>query len=145
MNDHMREQVFRRMLAREAGTDANATAIAAATSYLCERLAERLTPLIGDGGVAALCARTLHLVQRKFLELSPLRTFGPRDVPFAHLRQSLEQLEPATATEAAIAVLGTASQLLASFIGESLTTRLLCDAWPDDFADNNTEETAQHD
>jgi hypothetical protein len=37
-------------------------------------------------------------------------------------------------------VLATASELLASFIGESLTTRLLCNAWPDDFAADTTEE-----
>ena len=35
----------------------------------------------------------------------------------------------------------TVSELLASFIGESLTTRLLREAWPDDFAGDTTEET----
>jgi hypothetical protein len=41
-SDNMR-QVFRRMLAREAGTDANAKAIAAAAHRLCARLSEHLT------------------------------------------------------------------------------------------------------
>jgi hypothetical protein len=54
---------------------------------------------------------------------------------------SLEQQEPAAATEAAVALLATVSELLTLFIGESLTTRLLREAWPDDFAGDTTEET----
>jgi hypothetical protein len=54
---------------------------------------------------------------------------------------SLEQQPPAAATEAAVAVLATACELLASFIGETLTTNLLHEAWPDDFAADITEET----
>jgi len=38
-------------------------------------------------------------------------------------------------------VLATASELLASFIGVGLTTRLLRKAWPDDFAGDTAEET----
>ena len=40
-----------------------------------------------------------------------------------------------------MALLTTTSDLLVSFIGEGLTTRLLREAWPDDFADDRTEET----
>lgn len=138
---HARDPVFRRMLAREAGTGANAPVIAAAARRLCERLSERLTPLIGDAGVAAICSRSLHLVQRRLPGLALIGPSDQRDAPFAHLERSLEQQEAAVATDAAIAVLATASELLASFIGDSLTTRLLCEAWPDDFAGDTTEET----
>jgi hypothetical protein len=139
--DNMRQQVFRRMLAREAGTSADAPAIAAAARRLCERFAQQLTPLIGDAGVAAICARSLHLAQRNSPGLAPVRSSAQGDAPFAVLQLSLEQQEPAAATEAAVALLATASELLALFIGESLTTRLLCDAWPDDFAGDISEET----
>ena len=138
----MRQRVFRRMLAREAGTGANAPAIAAAARRLCERLAEQLTPLIGDAGVAAICARSLHLTQRNVPGLAPVRESAPGEAPFALLQLSLEQQEPAAAAEAAVALLATVSELLASFIGESLTTRLLSETWPDDFAGDITEETA---
>ena len=138
----MRQRVFRRMLAREAGTDANAPAIAAAARRLCERFAEQLTPLIGDAGVAAICARSLHLTQRQVPGLAPFRALAHGDAPFARLQLSLEQQEPAAATEAAVALLATVSDLLALFIGENLTTRLLCETWPDDFAGDITEETA---
>jgi hypothetical protein len=142
MTSHnMRQRVFRRMLAREAGTNADAPAIAAAARRVCERFAEQLTPLIGDAGVAAICARSLHLTQRNVPGLAPVRASAQGDAPFAFLQLSLEAQEPAAATEAAVAVIATASELLASFIGERLTTSLLREAWPDDFAGDTTEET----
>ena len=141
-SDNLRQWVFRRMLAREAGTGANAPAIAAAARRLCERLAEQLTPLIGDAGVAAICARSLHLTQRNVPGLAPVRPSASRDPPFALLQLFLEQQEPAVATEAAVALLVTVSELLALFIGESLTTRLLSEAWPDDFACGIAGESA---
>jgi hypothetical protein len=140
-SDNIRQRVFRRMLAREAGTGANAPAIAAAARRVYERFAEQLTPLIGDAGVAAICARSLHLTERNVRGIASVGASDQGDSPFALLQLSLEQQEPAAATEAAVAVLATASELLASFIGEGLTTSLLREAWPDDFAGETTEET----
>jgi hypothetical protein len=108
---------------------------------LCERFAEQLTPLIGDAGVAAICARSLHLTQRNVRGFAPVRASAQGDAPFALLQVSLEQQEPAAATEAAVALLVTVGEMLASFIGEGLTTRLLREAWPGDFAGDTTEET----
>ena len=133
--------VFRRILTREAGTGADASATVAATSRVCERFAHQLTPLIGDAGVTAICARSLHLAQRQFPGLASVRPSDQDAGPLALLQSFLEQQEPAAATEVAVAVLATASELLTSFIGESLTTRLLCEAWPDDFVADTTEET----
>jgi hypothetical protein len=140
-SDNIRPRAFRRMLAREAGTGADAPAIAAAARRLCERFAEQLTPLIGDAGVAAICARSLHLTERNVRGLAPVRASAQGDAPFALLQRLLEQQEPAAATEAAVVLLATVSELLTSFIGEGLTTRLLREAWPDDFAGDTTEET----
>ena len=137
----MRLRVFRRMLEREAGTGANAPAIAAAARRLCEHMSRQLTPLIGDAGVAAICARSLHLTERNVRGLASVRASAQGDAPFALLQLSLEQLEPAVATEATVALLDTVSELLGLFIGEGLTTRLLREAWPDDFAADITEET----
>jgi hypothetical protein len=140
-NDNVRRRVFRRMLAREAGTGAKTAAIAAAARRLAERFAQQLTPLIGDAGVAAICARSLHLAQRKVSGVAAVPASDHSDGPFALLQRSLEQQESPVATEAAVAMLATTTELLASFIGDSLTTRLLREAWPDDFADETTEET----
>ena len=133
-------KVFRRILARDAGPGADTSATAAAARRVCERFAHQLIPLIGDAGVTAICARSLHLAQRQFPELASVRSSDHGAGPLALLQSFLEQQEPAAATEVAVAVLATASELLASFIGESLTTRLLYEAWPDDFAADTTEE-----
>ena len=138
-SDNIRQRVFRRMLAREAGTGASAPAIAAAARRLCERFAEQLTPLIGDAGMAAICTRSLHLTERNVRGLASVRASAQGDSRFALLQRSLEQQEPAVATEAAIAVLATSSEQLASFIGEGLTASLLREAWPDDFAGDTIE------
>ncbi|MEQ1912389.1 MAG: hypothetical protein ABMA15_26440 [Vicinamibacterales bacterium] len=140
-SNNSRQRVFRRLLDREAGTGANAAAIAAAARRVCERFVEQLTRLIGDAGVAAICARSLHLTERNVHGLASVRASAQGDSPFALLQLSLAQLEPAAATEAAVAVLATASELLASFIGEGLTASLLREAWPQDFAGDTTEKT----
>ena len=132
---------LRRVLTQDAGTSADAPAIAAAALRAYERLAQQLAPLIGDAGLHAVCARSVHLTQREFSWLAPADSAGPRDAPFTHVRSSLERQDPAVGTEAAIAVLATFGELLASFIGDSLTTRLLRDAWPDGFSDDTTQET----
>jgi hypothetical protein len=94
--------------------------------------------LIGDAGVAAICARSLHLTQRNISGLAPVHASTQDDTPFALLQRSLEQLEPAAATDAAVDLLATVSELFASFIGEGLTTHLLRQAWPDAFAAEET-------
>jgi hypothetical protein len=133
-SDNTRKLAFRRLLARDAGAGASASAIAAAARRLCERVAEQLTPLIGDAGVAAICTRSLHLTQRNIPGPAPVRASAQGDTPFALLQRFLEQLEPAAATDAAVDLLATVCELLASFIGDGLTAHLLRQAWPDDFA-----------
>ena len=140
-SDNIRRRVFRRILAREAGAAADAPAIAAAARRACERFAEHLSPLIGDAGMAAICDRSLHLTDGNVRGLASVRASAQGSSQFALLQRFLEQQESAAATESAVAVLATSSELLASFIGENLTTRLLREAWPDDFAADITEET----
>jgi hypothetical protein len=136
-----RERAFQRLLAREVGTGGDPRVIAAAARRLCERFARQVSPLIGAAGVAAIWARSLHLTERQFPSLAPLRSSGQNDEPFTHLQVSLENQEPMVATRAAVGLLTTAGDLLALFIGENLTTRLLREAWPDDFAGGTTKET----
>jgi hypothetical protein len=133
----MRQEAFRRLLAQEVGSSKDAPAIALAARRLCERFAQQLTPIIGYAGVSAICLRTLHLVRRQFPSLALIP--APNDGPFARVQESLQALEPGVASDAAIAVLTTASNLLDSFIGEGLTTRLLRGAWPGIF-DADTQE-----
>jgi hypothetical protein len=134
----MRQQAFRQLLVREVGSSTDAPAIALAARRLCERFAQQLTPIIGDAGVSAICSRSLHLAQRQFPSLVSVP--AQVDGAFARVQESLQGLEPAVASDAAVAVLTTVSNLLDSLIGEGLTTRLLRGAWPGSF-DVDTQET----
>jgi hypothetical protein len=128
------------MLVREAGTNADASAVAAAARRLYEQLARQLTPLIGGAGAAAIFARSLHLTQRQLPALAPVRAHDDLE-PIAHAQRLLESQESTAATEVAIAVLVTVCELLESFIGSKLTTDHLRQVWPDGFGGDTTEET----
>ena len=137
----MRERAFRRLLTRETGTANNSRAIAVATRRLCEHFARQVAPVIGPGGIAAICARSLDLTQRRFPPVEPLRSSGDGSGLFEHLQIVLERQRPRVAPRAAVVVLTTIGELLDSLIGESLTTHLLREAWPDDFAGDSSQET----
>jgi hypothetical protein len=142
-SDHRRQQTFRRIVTREAGASADAAVVAAAARQLCEQLAHHLAPLIGDAGAAAIVARSLHVAQRQVSGFVPVSACAQENDngPLAYAQHVVEHQEPAVAAELAVAVLTTAGELLASFIGHRLTTRLLHEAWPNDFAGDSTEET----
>jgi hypothetical protein len=140
-NENIRQHVFRGMLMREAGPAADAAAVSAAALRLCERVARQLAPLIGEAGVVAICDRSLYLAQRRVPGLTPVRAAEPDDGPFTRALLFIEHQDPALVSEAAIALLTTVSELLASFIGDSLTTHLLRETWADDFDDDTVEET----
>jgi hypothetical protein len=132
--------VFEQLLAREAGTETDAPAVAAAARRLSEHFAAQLTPLIGELGVTAIYARSLHLAQQKFHGLAPVLASQQNDEPVARAQHLIEHQDAAVAIDLAIAMLASTVELLASFIGEGLTTSLLRKAWPDDFAGSTTED-----
>jgi len=138
-HDNLRERAFGRLLAREAGTNADTPTVAAAARRLYEQLARQLTPLIGGAGTAAIFARSLDLTHRRLPGLAPLRAPDEGQEPIARAQRFLEGQE--SATEAAIAVFTTVCELLESLIGSTLTTGHLHHVWPDDFGGDTTEET----
>ena len=135
------EPAFWRLLARQAGTEADPSAVAAAARQMLEDFARHLTPLIGDAGVAAICGRSLQLAERRFPGLAPARALGQDSELCTHVQHFLERQEPVVATRAAVTVLVVACEVLASFIGETLTRLLLRETWPDEFDAQPTEAT----
>ena len=133
-------QAIQRALTREAGTDADAKALAAAALRVYDTLARHLALLIGEAGVRALTARSLHLIQPKFPWLAEARDSDQSEGPFAQVGFCLERQDPAVATEAAAAALATLGGLLATLIGEVLTMRVLRAAWPSSFPDETQQE-----
>jgi len=135
------EPAFWRLLARQAGTEADPPAVAAAARRLLEDFAQHLTPLIGDAGVAAVCGRSLQLAEPRFPGLALARASGRDGEPCTHVQHFLEHQDPVVATKAAVTVLVVACEVLASFIGEPLTRLLLHETWPDEFDGHPTETT----
>jgi hypothetical protein len=130
-----------RVLMHQAGPDADAAALAAAAGRAYHALAGVLAPLIGQVGIDALAGRAVHLAQREYPWLATPREPEQEAGPFTQVNSSLEQQDPALATEAAAAVLAIFTGLLATFIGEPLTMRVMRKAWPDGFSEAGAEET----
>ena len=133
-------QLALRVLTRQAGSTADAAALAAAARRAYDDLARVSAQLIGQVGVDALTRRALHLAQREYPWLVDTREPEHADGPFTQIIVSLKGQDPAVAAEAAGAVFATFTGLLVTFIGEPLTTRLLRQAWPDAFSNASTEE-----
>ena len=134
-------QLAVRVLRHQAGPDADAAALAAATRRSYDDLAGVLVPLIGQTGIDTLAARAVHLAQRDYPWLAKTRDPEQAESSLTLVSIFLEQQDPALATEAAAAVLATITGLLYTFVGESLTTRMMRQAWPDAFSDAGPEET----
>jgi hypothetical protein len=134
-------QIALKILARHAEPAAGEEALAAAARRAYADLARVAAPLIGQVGVDALMGRALHLAQRDHPSL--FHTPDPRepDAPFAQFVDYLERQDSAVTLDATATVFATFMGLLATFIGEPLTARLLRKAWPNAFSDNSTEET----
>lgn len=117
------------VITRRAGSGAPAPAIAAAARSAYDELAAVLVPIISEAGVDALIARALHLTKRQY---PSEETTEERAEPFDVW---LDRQDPALVLGAASAILATFAELLASLIGEPLTTRYLRKAWTDSFPD----------
>ena len=133
-------QLALNVLSARAGSGAGATALAAAAGSAYGDLVRVFSPLIGDLGVEALTGRAVHLAQQQYGWLVSAR--GPDQVNEAigQVIARLERQDPAVAADAAATVFALMTGLLATFIGASMTTGLLRQAWPDAFFDAATEE-----
>jgi len=129
-----------KLLALRAGNAPDAKALAAAARAGYEDLARVSVPLIGQAGMDALAGRALHLAQRQHSCLKRIPEPDQLDEPMARIVACLQQQDPSAATEAAGTLFTILIELLVTFIGKSLTTRLLRQAWPDVFVDARIEE-----
>lgn len=97
-----------------------------------EKLADEITSIVGEAGFTSLFERTLHLAQATFPWLKPDST--PLQLPlnsrrFAELGLRLENQAPADAWAAHKLLLTIFTDILASLIGEQLTSNILRAAW----------------
>ncbi len=97
-----------------------------------EKLAARLSPLIGEAGVRALVTRSIKLSAREFAPLGQIAVEPFAEVPPVgdQLAAVLAGLPPEEASAASIALFGTLIGLLASLIGGPLVRQVLRRTFP---------------
>ena len=96
---------------------------------LWELLAPELISIIGEGGFTPLYARSIRLAckQHAWLAQQGVRPSGKER--FTELRNGLQAQDPAHSRQASLDLFIIFLDLLASLIGEELTTHLLHSAW----------------
>lgn len=124
-----------RVVTHHAGSSTDAGAVAVAARRTRDELTAVFAPLISSAGVEALLGRAFDVAQREYPARERRGDSAPADEPFGKVSYWLERQVPSAATDAAAAMFATFAELLATLIGEPLTTRYLQKAWPDGFSD----------
>jgi hypothetical protein len=133
------QQLTRRGLRSYVGSDANGAELAAATRRAYDELARACAPLIGQRGIEALMTRAVHLAQREHPWLLQPPERQDIEHPFGHIELCLTRQDPSMAAAAGARILANVAGLLVVLIGDGLTSRLLCAAWPTWFLDEPEE------
>jgi hypothetical protein len=96
-----------------------------------DKLATEIISIVGEGGFNSLYARSVFLTQPTFPWLVTGSSSPHNDYRFAELKMCLAGQTPAQAGAANRLLLITFTDILASLIGEQLTTSILRSAWGD--------------
>jgi|SRR5882762_9225426 len=128
MKESPRLQQAARAMIRYHVESAPASAdVASVAVRVFKQLLNGISPLLGQAASQALFRRSVKLTEPAPACLRGLHQEGTLEALAAGLRAQ----EPEAAMEASVALLVTYLHLLANFIGERLTWRLVEEAWPD--------------
>lgn len=106
--------------------------IADVAVMLWGRMATQIISIVGEGGFNSLYARSVFLSQRSFPWLTANPLSPQSDQRFAELKRCLSGQTRMQASAANNLLLITFTDILASLVGEELTTRILRSAWGND-------------
>lgn len=120
---HSRRQIIEAALARHP------EAVVQASIRLWERLVPELVSIIGEGGFKPLYARSVRLACAQYPWLAPAAAAAPGEARFAQFQALLQAQDQTQALQGSVALFNIFLDLLASLIGEVLTTHLLSSAW----------------
>ncbi|QIB66906.1 hypothetical protein [Kineobactrum salinum] len=132
-----RQQIIARLVAQQPDNIADA-----AISHW-EKLAGEIVSVVGEAGFASLYDRSLYLSQATFPWLAadaPPQQSAPPGDRFVELRTCLASQAAADACAAHSQLLNTFTDILASLIGEQLTSNILRAAWNDMATDTSGKE-----
>jgi hypothetical protein len=124
------QSLTRRLFEFETAADSGPDELAAGTGVILSKLYAQLEPLIGSMGFQVLSARALHLTRREFPSLAEVKSGAKKCPGLTGLREAVHGQEPGEASAASMAIIAHLLGLLANFIGEGLTIRLVSRAWP---------------
>lgn len=114
--------------------------VAGAAIDLWGKMATQIISIVGEGGFNSLYARSVFLTQSSFPWLAAADLSSRQDWRFAQLKTSLAEQTPAQASAANSLLLITFTDILATLIGEPLTTSILRSAWGNDASDRAGKE-----
>ncbi len=117
----------------QAVREATTTDVAGIVKRIHEKLAQALSPMIGDAGFAAMMARTIQMARAEYPRLDGAVGFSVEPFP-ENLASWLEGQEPALIQAVGVALLARFLVLLSTLIGTELALRLLSPTWPDAIA-----------
>jgi hypothetical protein len=120
--------VAERLLAHAAQGKRQRASSAPAALQVCERLRPELARLVGNTGVQALFMRALALASAEVAWLRAVRVGA--DGKLEGFDGSEAPVEPDEVSAGGVALLAQLLALLAAFIGEPLTLRIVREEWP---------------
>ncbi|MDQ6674592.1 MAG: hypothetical protein M3069_28305 [Chloroflexota bacterium] len=119
------------LVARELGAEADAEGLFAAAEQVGQKLSHGLSRSISAAGSQALVSRALHLEQTEFPFLEGVRAGIPPGACFEGLIESTRDVESGEAARGLLTVLRRMLDVLANYMGEELTLRMVREVWPD--------------
>ncbi len=105
--------------------------VASVANTLWGQMATQIISIVGEAGFNSLYTRSVFLTQSSFPWLAAAALSQP-DHRFAQLETNLAGQTPEQATAASSLLLITFTDILATLIGEPLTTGILHSAWGND-------------
>lgn len=119
------------LLQFEADTGDFPEGVQAIAERICEKLCTRMAKLVTAAGCQSLLARALHLAAAEASLLRGVRAGMLPGTCLQGLEESVHDATPEQMKDALLAVLSHLIGLLAVFIGDHMTGRIVHDVWPD--------------
>lgn len=132
--DLMRHQLIKTLSAKNNDSTADVAIL------LWEQIADHIISIVGESGFKSLYVRSIFLNAAKFPWLSAYNPKSEIHNQFTELNLCFKSLKPHQIIEVNNALLITFADILASLIGEPLTTNILCMAWGDAASDIVSKE-----